>query len=74
MPDASGSDVARILKEDRPSIRVLFMSAYPADLLVQQGRIQPGTKTLEKPFDGRALAVAVQEILPKLGSGAGSSA
>ena len=63
MPDASGTDVARVLAGERPSMRVLFMSAYPADLLVEQGRIERGTKTLVKPFDGRELAVAVAAVL-----------
>jgi hypothetical protein len=44
-------------------MRVLFMSAYPTDLLVQQGRIAPGTKTLEKPFDEQALVAAVRDVL-----------
>jgi len=50
------------------------MSACPADFLVQQGRFPPGTKTLEKPFDEKALASAIQEALareprPSQGSG-----
>jgi PAS domain S-box-containing protein len=65
LPDASGTDIAEVLTQERPELRVLFMSAYPADLLVQQGRIQPGTKTLEKPFDELTLASAIQESLAK---------
>lgn len=63
LPDTSGIEVARALSAKRPSLRVLFMSAYPAAQLVQQGRIQPGTKTLEKPFDEQTLANAIADAL-----------
>jgi two-component system cell cycle sensor histidine kinase/response regulator CckA len=63
LPDASGTEVARIHSAEIPGLRVLFMSAYPAELLVQQGRIRPGTRTLEKPFDERALSDAIEEAL-----------
>jgi PAS domain S-box-containing protein len=63
LPDSSGADLAEVLKRARPDLKVLFMSAYPADLLVQQGRIRPGTRTLEKPFDEQTLALAVRTTL-----------
>ncbi len=63
LPDASGAEIARVLTSERPDLRVLFMSAYPADLLVQQGRIAEGTRTLEKPFDEQELARAVGTAL-----------
>jgi hypothetical protein len=65
LPDSSGVEVARVLASDRPSLRVLFMSAYPTALLVEQGRIQLGTKTLEKPFDENALAAAIGHSLAR---------
>jgi len=63
LPDASGAEIAKVLTQDRPDLKVLFMSAYPAELLVQQGRVAPGTRTLEKPFDEKTLARAVQAAL-----------
>ncbi len=63
LPDTNGAEIAKLILQERPGIKVLFMSAYPADLLVQQGRIAPGTRTLEKPFDEEALARAVQVAL-----------
>ncbi len=63
LPDSSGAEVAKVLTRERPDLKVLFMSAYPADLLVHQGRIAPGTRTLEKPFDEQALARAVRTAL-----------
>jgi len=63
LPDTSGSEVAKVLTRERPDLKVLFMSAYPADLLVHQRRILPGTVTLEKPFDELTLARAVRTAL-----------
>ncbi len=63
LPDASGTEIARVLAGERPALKVLFMSAYPADLLAQQGRVAPGTKTLEKPFTEQVLARTLREAL-----------
>jgi DNA-binding response OmpR family regulator len=63
LPDASGAELAKTLTQARPALKVLFMSAYPSELLVQQGRIAPGTRTLEKPFDEDVLAAAVSAAL-----------
>jgi len=65
LPDAGGTEIATLLTRARPAIRVLFMSAYPNDLLVQQGRILPGTRTLEKPFDEAALVDAIRHALTR---------
>ncbi len=63
LPDSSGAAIAELLIQERPGIKVLFMSAYPAELLVQQGRIAPGTRTLEKPFNEQTLEREVRTAL-----------
>ena len=63
LSDGSGSEVAARLRQVRPEVRVLFMSAYPADMLRSQGRLGPHDRALEKPFDSIALEVAVSEVL-----------
>jgi PAS domain S-box-containing protein len=63
LPDASGAELARTLAKLRPTMKVLFMSAYPTELLVAQGRIKAGTRSLEKPFDETMLVAAVREML-----------
>ncbi len=63
LPDVSGAELAKALVSERPALEVLFMSAYPTELLVQQGRVKPGTRTLEKPFDEEVLAAAVRGTL-----------
>jgi hypothetical protein len=63
LPGKSGAEVARALASQHPGLKVIFMSAYPADLLERQGRIEPGTRTLEKPFSEETLGRAIREAL-----------
>lgn len=63
LPGMNGSELARELLAARPDLRVLFMSAYSRELLLQQGRITPDRRTLEKPFTEETLLGAVNEML-----------
>ncbi len=63
LPGKNGSELARELSALRPGLRVLFMSAYSRELLLQQGRITPSQRTLEKPFSEETLMLAVGELL-----------
>jgi signal transduction histidine kinase/CheY-like chemotaxis protein len=42
MPGLSGRELADRLAAKRPGIRVLYMSGYPGDAVVQQGGLPPG--------------------------------
>jgi two-component system, cell cycle sensor histidine kinase and response regulator CckA len=50
MPDVSGVALARLIHEEWPAVRVLFMSAYPAEILVREGLDHPNVFFLAKPF------------------------
>jgi two-component system cell cycle sensor histidine kinase/response regulator CckA len=50
MPDVSGVELVRLIREEWPSVRVLFMSAHPAEILVREGLDHPGVFFLAKPF------------------------
>ncbi len=63
LPVRSGRELAERLCAQRPGLRVVFMSAYPAEVLVRQGRIEPGVATLEKPFTDEALDAALHAAL-----------
>jgi hypothetical protein len=39
------------------------MSAYPPELLIEQGRLEPGSSSLEKPFELEDLAVVIRSEL-----------
>jgi len=63
IPDGNGVDWARRLKEDRPSMGVVFMSAYTREDLKSEGVPDPGTRFLKKPFPASALASMLREAL-----------
>ncbi len=63
LPGKNGSELARELEAARPGLRTIFMSAFPSEMLVEQGRLAPGVQTLVKPFTEEALATAVRRVL-----------
>jgi PAS domain S-box-containing protein len=63
LPGASGRETARQVVTTRPSLRVLYMSGYPDDTIVQHGVLDPGLAFIQKPFSGDALARRIRELL-----------
>ena len=63
MPGLSGRELADKLAAQRPGIRVLYMSGYPGDAVVQHGGLPPGSAFLQKPFSGDTLARKVRDVL-----------
>ena len=50
MPDVGGRELAGQLKALRGDLKVLFMSGYAGDAIVQQGLLEPGMAYLQKPL------------------------
>jgi two-component system, cell cycle sensor histidine kinase and response regulator CckA len=50
MPEVNGVDLVRLVHDRWPTIPVLFMSAYPAEVLVRQGLENPNVSFLAKPW------------------------
>jgi two-component system, cell cycle sensor histidine kinase and response regulator CckA len=63
MPGGSGCDMARTLRASRPSLKVLYMSGYPADAVVRHGVEEGEMAFLQKPFSLASLAAKVREAL-----------
>jgi PAS domain S-box-containing protein len=63
MPGMSGHDLAEQLTARRPGIRVLYMSGYPGDAIVQHGELPAGSAFLQKPFSPDGLARKVRDVL-----------
>ncbi len=63
MPGMNGREVARHLSARRPEMRVLYMSGYAADVVLQQGLLEPTLAILQKPFTPDVLALKVREVL-----------
>ena len=63
MPHMSGKDLCDQLKRRFPQTRVLLMSGYTDDALVQHGVLTEGLAFLEKPFSPGRFARKVREVL-----------
>jgi CheY-like chemotaxis protein len=63
MPGLSGRELADQLQVRRPGIRVMYMSGYPGDAVVQHGTLTPGSAFLQKPFSPDSLARKVRDVL-----------
>jgi len=63
MPGINGrhlADQARVLQ---PDIKVLFMTGYPHDVVVDRGRMEPGVELMQKPFSREDLAARIRALL-----------
>lgn len=65
MPGKSGPALAQDFRKRRPRAKVLFMSAFSGDLLVEQGRLATGEPTIEKPFSQEQLAKAIRALVER---------
>ncbi len=63
MPGLSGRELADKLGAQRPGIRVLYMSGYPGDAVVEHGSLPAGSAFLQKPFSPDSLARKVRDVL-----------
>ena len=63
MPDMSGRELAKLAAGDRADLKVLYMSGYAEDAIVEHGVIAPGLAFVPKPFTPKALLRAVRAAL-----------
>ncbi|MGH9332532.1 MAG: response regulator, partial [Vicinamibacteria bacterium] len=63
LPAMSGKEVARLLREARPGLKVLFMSGYAEEQVVHRGVVEEDVAFLSKPFTPAALTDRVRGIL-----------
>lgn len=63
MPGATGKEVATMVTELRPEIRVLYMSGYSESVIASQGVIDQGITLLSKPFRAPDLLEHLRAVL-----------
>ncbi|MGE0865033.1 MAG: response regulator [Vicinamibacterales bacterium] len=63
MPGASGPELTRELVAGRPSLKVIYMSGYTEDTIVQHGVLMPGIAFLPKPFTADTLGRKIRSVL-----------
>ena len=63
MPGMKGEELVEQISALRPDVKVLYMSAYTEDAVLNLGILAPGTNFIEKPFGPDDLARKVREVL-----------
>ena len=63
MPGISGKVLAEQLVEQHPQLKVLFMSGYTQNVVVNHGVLDPGIMFLQKPFNSKILTRQVRAVL-----------
>jgi PAS domain S-box-containing protein len=63
MPDMNGKELTEHIKAIQPSLHVLYISGYTADIVAQRGILDQETNFLQKPFTTKALAEKIHSIL-----------
>jgi CheY-like chemotaxis protein len=59
----SGPELARVIRDDRPDIGILFTSGYTEDAMLHQGWFGNGVELLNKPFNRRDLAQEIRAAI-----------
>ena len=63
MPGMNGRELYETLAPSHPDAKVLYMSGYTDDAVIQRGILHTGTAYLQKPFLPETLAQKVREVL-----------
>lgn len=63
MPQMSGLDLIEKILPDYPATKVLFMSGYTDNVIVEHGLLDKDRNFIQKPFNAKALIQKVREIL-----------
>jgi signal transduction histidine kinase len=63
MPGTSGLELTRQMVEQRPGLKVVYMSGYTEEAIVHHGILDPGIAFLHKPFTSETLGHKIREVL-----------
>ncbi len=65
MPRLNGAEVARVILYYYPTIKIIFMSGHPDDVVVRHGIPASKLRYLKKPFTPDVLEQAVRDELKR---------
>ena len=62
MPEQSGLEVFRLMKQSKPDIPVIFMTGYPRSSLVREARQEGAVDVLSKPMNMKQLVSLIRNV------------
>jgi two-component system cell cycle sensor histidine kinase/response regulator CckA len=68
MPKMNGNELAESLAKKRPSMKVIFISGYPNEILAHQGVEAQDITLIQKPFTSDHLTQKIRETLDRKAS------
>ncbi len=63
LPGQTGRELAEVLAERRPGLRVLFVTGYAGDVILEHRLLAQGATSLQKPYTAESLGRKVREVL-----------
>lgn len=63
MPEMSGVELANRMEQERPDMRILFMTGYAEEVVVNQGILGKHRECIGKPFTQEQITKKVRKIL-----------
>ena len=63
MPGMGGKKLVQKIKQDRPRLKVLYISGYTDEIISQHGVLEEGTQFLQKPFLPQSFLTKIRELL-----------
>jgi CheY-like chemotaxis protein len=63
MPGLGGRDLAERVVHMRPDIKIIYISGYTDDAIVQHGVLRDDVRLVQKPFTPSVLAKHVRQVL-----------
>ena len=65
LPGLNGRQLADAARQERPHLKVLFMTGYVESTLLAKGFLGPDMEVITKPFDFDKLAAKITAIMPR---------
>ncbi|HEX8414340.1 MAG TPA: response regulator, partial [Sphingomicrobium sp.] len=65
LPGLNGRQVVDAAREQRPDLKVLFMTGYAENATIANGFLDPGMEMITKPFAIEALATRIRDMIER---------
>jgi PAS domain S-box-containing protein len=63
LPGMNGRQLADAIRTGRPGLKVLFITGYAENAVLNHGHLEPGMQVITKPFTMEALATRIKSLI-----------